>query len=98
MRKPTAVPAATLAVVLALVVSACGGSSNGSPGASSTSTTTPGSTAATGGGQPSAPAWCAMVIDISAEQLPEDPVRHWRILRTVGTLVPKIHWLRKTAG
>ena len=65
MRKPTAVPAATLAVVFALVVSTSGGSSNGSAGAAQTSTTTSGSTAARGGGQPSAAAWCAMVIDIN---------------------------------
>ena len=65
MRQPTAVPAATLAVVLALVVSTSSGSSNGSAGASQTSTTTSGSAAARGGGQPSAAAWCAMVIDIN---------------------------------
>lgn len=69
MRKQMAVPAATLSVALALFAAACGGSSSpskqGSPAASPGSTTTSGSPAASGGTQPSAAAWCAIVIDIN---------------------------------
>lgn len=64
MRNPAAVPTAILGVALTLLVSACGtAAKDASPGGSSTSTSTGGTP--TSAAQPSAAAWCAMVIDIN---------------------------------